>query len=59
MLKIARWYDIKVSYQVDPVNKNFTGNILRSQNVSEVLSMLESTDAIHFKIEGKSITVMP
>jgi len=59
MLKISRWYDIKVNYQVDPLNRNFTGNISRTENVSEVLNMLEQTDAIHFKIEGKTITVLP
>jgi ferric-dicitrate binding protein FerR (iron transport regulator) len=59
MLKISRWYDIKVDYQVDPLNRDFTGNISRTENVSEVLNMLEQTDAIHFKIEGKTITVLP
>lgn len=59
MLKISRWYHVKVTYEIDPAEKIFTGNISRSQNVSEVLKMLELTDAIHFKIEGKSITVLP
>jgi ferric-dicitrate binding protein FerR (iron transport regulator) len=59
MLKISRWYDVKVEYQVNPTERVFTGNISRSQNVSEVLKMLELTEAIHFKIEGKSITVLP
>jgi len=59
MLKVSRWYDIKVDYQVDVSNKKFTANISRQQNVSEVLNMLEQTEAIHFKIDGKSITVLP
>lgn len=59
MLKIARWYDIKVNYEVDPLNRDFTGNISRTENVAQVLNMLEQTDAIHFKIEGKIITVLP
>jgi len=59
MLKIARWYDVKVSLEVDPLNRDFTGNISRTQNVSEVLNMLELTGEVHFKIEGKSITVLP
>jgi len=58
MLKISRWYDVKVKYELDTENKNFTGNISRSQNVSEVLSMLELTEAVRFKIENKTITVM-
>ena len=58
MLKISRWYDVKVRLEVDPLNRNFTGSISRAQNVSEVLNMLELTDEVHFKIEGKSITVL-
>lgn len=59
MLKISRWYDVKVIFEMDPLNREFTGNISRTQNVSEVLNMLELTDEVHFKIEGKSITVLP
>jgi len=59
MLKLARWYDVKVIYEVSSENKNFTGHISRSQNVSEVLSMLELTESLHFKIEGKTITILP
>jgi transmembrane sensor len=59
MLKIARWYDIKVVYEINPENQNFTANISRKKNVSEVLAMLELTNAIHFQIENKTITIMP
>jgi len=59
MLKISRWYDVKVVYEVSSENKNFTGHISRSQNVSEVLSMLELTESLHFKIDGKTITILP
>lgn len=59
MLKISRWYDIKVVFEDDSKNQSFTGNISRKKNVSEVLGMLEQTEAVHFKIEGKTITIMP
>jgi len=59
MLKISRWYDLKVVYEVSSESKNFTGHISRSQNVSEVLSMLELTESLHFKIDGKTITIVP
>jgi ferric-dicitrate binding protein FerR (iron transport regulator) len=59
MQKITRWYDVKVVYDVEDVNMHFTGNISRSQNVSEVLRLLELTETVHFKIEGKTITVLP
>jgi ferric-dicitrate binding protein FerR (iron transport regulator) len=59
MAKISRWYDVKVDYQIDPANKTFSGKISRIQNVSEVLNMFELTETIHFKIEGKTITILP
>lgn len=59
MLKIARWYDINVVYNIDPEDMVFTGKISRSQNVSEILALLELTGSIHFKIEEKTITVLP
>lgn len=59
MLKISRWYDIEVKYDVNTDMKDFTGTIARTNNVSDVLTMLELTEIIHFKIEGKTITVLP
>jgi hypothetical protein len=35
------------------------GTISRDKNISEILKMLELTGAIHFRIEGRRITVMP
>lgn len=59
MQKISRWYDVKVVYDVNNPNMQFTGNISRAENVSEVLRVLELTEIVHFKIEGKTITVLP
>lgn len=59
MQKISRWYDVKVIYNVNNPNMQFTGNISRAENVSEVLRVLELTEIVHFKIEGKTITVLP
>lgn len=59
MQKIMRWYDVKVVYDVNDKNIYFTGNISRAENVSEVLRVLELTETVHFKIEGKTITVLP
>jgi ferric-dicitrate binding protein FerR (iron transport regulator) len=59
MQKITRWYDVKVVYDVSDTDKYFNANISRALNVSEVLRALELTEAIHFKIEGKTITVLP
>ncbi|MFA4870577.1 MAG: FecR family protein [Pedobacter sp.] len=58
MRKIARWYDVKVIYKGDFDDLRFGGYISRSKNISSVLGIMESTGKIHFKIEGKRITVL-
>lgn len=59
MRKIARWYDVEVIYEGTMANKDFSGSISRFENVSRVLDLLESTNTVHFKVEGRRITVMP
>ncbi len=56
MQRIARWYDVDVHY-VNKPSAHFMGTISRTAKVSDVLKMLEMTGAVHFKIEGKTITV--
>ena len=57
MNQLSRWYDIQVEYE-SPISKHFRGTISRNVNVSDVFRMLELTGEVHFKIEGKKITVM-
>ncbi|MET4084034.1 transmembrane sensor [Pedobacter sp. UYP30] len=59
MKKISRWYDIDIKYQGKITDEGFVGNVKRSKNLSEVLDVLESTGLVHFKIEGRSVIVMP
>jgi transmembrane sensor len=60
MRQIARWYDVEVIYQgTIATDKNFGGTVSRFENVAEVLKMLELTGVVHFKTEGRKITVMP
>ncbi|AOM78513.1 FecR family protein [Pedobacter steynii] len=60
MRKIARWYDVEVVYEGRTTAQQvFGGTVNRFENVSKVLEMLELTNAVHFKIEGRKITVMP
>jgi transmembrane sensor len=58
MRQIERWYDIEVVYEGNVASKSFGGAISRKKNVSEVLKLLELTGSIHFKIEGRKITVI-
>jgi len=59
MQQIARWYNVDVVYSDPQVsNKRFGGTISKFKNVSEVLCMLELTEEVHFKVEGRRITVL-
>lgn len=59
MRKVSRWYDVDVSYSGDIPAVGFGGNISRSKNINEVLDALQLTNAVHFKIQGRRVTVMP
>lgn len=58
MKKIARWYNVDVYYQGSFTNQEFGGRISQSKNLSDILKNLELTGTIHFKIEGRRVTVM-
>jgi ferric-dicitrate binding protein FerR (iron transport regulator) len=58
MRQIARWYDVEINYEGKVTKDKFVGDISRNSNVSEVLKILE-LNKVHFKIEGKKITVLP
>ncbi len=57
MKRIARWYDAEIVYQ-DNVTLHLNATIGRDVPVSKLLSILEATNQVHFKIEGKKIIVM-
>jgi transmembrane sensor len=59
MKQVARWYDVDVDYQ-GTINKKF--NVLgvpRSVTADQMFRILELTGNVHFKMEGKKVTVMP
>ncbi|MDI3320572.1 FecR family protein [Pinibacter soli] len=58
MRQIARWYDVEISYEGKVPTEKFVGEVSRNSNVSEVLKILE-LNKVHFKIDGKKITVLP
>ncbi|WP_342328794.1 FecR domain-containing protein [Pedobacter sp. FW305-3-2-15-E-R2A2] len=59
MRKISRWYNVEIVYQGKTTDNTFIGTVSRFKEVSEVLNILELTKTVHFKIEGRKITVMP
>jgi transmembrane sensor len=58
MKTAARWYDVDVAYDADIRNKKFGGRVSKYKNISELLKNMELTGTIHFKIEGRRITVL-
>jgi len=59
MRQISRWYNVEVVYQGTIAEVEFGGSISRSKSVNEVLKVLQMTQGVHFKLEGRRILVMP
>lgn len=59
MAKLSRWYNIEVVYIGAPGPETFTGTVSRDKNISQALKMLQNTNGVKFKIEGRRITVIP
>jgi hypothetical protein len=58
MRQAARWYDIDVSY-AGKVNQQFIGKVSQKVTLSTLLKILEATGWVHFRIDGKKVTVYP
>jgi len=58
MRQLSRWYDIDVQYEPNVDYGGLHGRLSRNKNLSQVLSGLEATQSVHFKVEGRRITVM-
>jgi len=58
MRQLARWYDIDVQYAPNISYGGLHGRLSRDKNLSQILSGLEATQSVHFKVEGRRITVM-
>ena len=58
MRRLSRWYNIEVQYKGDVSDLSFIGAVSKSKSLSAVLKIMESTGNVHFKIEGRRITVM-
>lgn len=58
MRKISRWYNVDVVYQGRTTGERYLIIISRYKNVSQVLHMLEYSNTVHFKIEGRRVTVI-
>ena len=59
MRTVSRWYDVEVVYQHKHNNHALLGGVIsRTAKISEVLKIMEVTANVHFKTEGRRITVI-
>lgn len=59
MRTVSRWYDVEVVYQHKNTNNAILGGVIsRTAEISEVLKILEVTANVHFKTQGRRITVI-
>jgi ferric-dicitrate binding protein FerR (iron transport regulator) len=58
MKQISRWYNVEVEYK-GTVTGHIGGTISRTENVSQVLKMLQMTGGVTFTIDEKKVIVMP
>lgn len=58
MRKLSRWYNVEVIYQDNVADRTFTGSISRYDKISKILDKITYIEAVHFKVEGRRITVM-
>lgn len=58
MPKVARWYNVKVVYQGDMNDVNFTGTVSRFKNISSLLEKIALTSQVKFQIDEGLITVI-
>jgi ferric-dicitrate binding protein FerR (iron transport regulator) len=56
--QIARWYDVDIKYD-GKVNARFSGSMYRSENIEELLKIIEFTSNVKCTINQKTITVSP
>ncbi|MBL1410239.1 FecR family protein [Sphingobacterium faecale] len=58
MNDIGRWYNLEVEFEREDLKeKRFTGSIPRYSTFTKVVAVLEATDVLSFKIEGRKIII--
>jgi ferric-dicitrate binding protein FerR (iron transport regulator) len=58
MRQAERWYDVNVIYRATS-SEHFNFSISRNEPLSKILHLMELTGKIHFKIENKTVYVLP
>lgn len=55
---LGRWYDFEIEYYRNISNLKFTGTISKYEQIDKVLSILEMTGDVKFKINERRVIVM-
>jgi len=58
MQKVAQWYDVEVDFEEGIGSEKFEGTFSKKKKLSELLQSFETVSSLHFKTEGRRITVM-
>jgi transmembrane sensor len=59
MRQVARWYDAEIIYE-GKIDFHFNATtIYRSEPLEKLLEVLEETNRVHFRVEGKKVFVRP
>jgi len=58
MRQAERWYDVNVIYRTT-TSEHFNFSFPRNEPLSQILHLMELTGKIHFKIENKTVYVLP
>lgn len=57
MRQVERWYDVEINYASIP-DKRYNGTVLRSSNLSEMLTMLELAGSFRFEVKDRTVKVI-
>lgn len=58
MRQVSRWYDVNIEIN-GKVTKHFRGMIPRNASLDEVIQMLSLTGEFKYKIEGRTVRILP
>ncbi|MCH5685587.1 DUF4974 domain-containing protein [Niabella sp. W65] len=57
MTQMERWYDIETMYPAKLGERKFYAEISRDKKLSQVLTVLERSGGLSFKIEGRKVYI--
>ena len=58
MRQLSRWYDVSVKYEGQIPTREFSGQMNKNINAAQLMHIL-SIEQIHYRIEGRTIIIMP